>query len=118
MNELIMRWSSEALYESRLVAHNSVSGHTVIDLVNKIEEDELAEILGLGPLLFIDTVGALMYEEIDAESVNESKYNFGECDLVLSVVNELRAAGLGEDSIGVISPYSAQVNEIRRALRK
>jgi hypothetical protein len=29
------------------------------------------------PMLFIDTVGALMYEGIDEESENESKFNIG-----------------------------------------
>ena len=74
--------------------------------------------MGLGPLLMIDTAGSLMYEEVDAESISESKYNYGEADLVLQMVNELREAGLLEEAIGVISPYSAQVNEIRKALRK
>jgi hypothetical protein len=50
-----------------------------------------------GPLLFIDTAGSLMYEDIDAESIHESKLNVGECDLVVSVVEELREAGLTDD---------------------
>jgi hypothetical protein len=33
--------------------------------------------------MLIDTAGALMYEDIDEESENESKFNLGECDLVL-----------------------------------
>ena len=42
------------------------------------------------PLLFIDTAGALMYEGIETEvGVNESKYNFGEVDLVLNFMKEL-----------------------------
>ena len=42
------------------------------------------------PLLFIDTAGSLMFEGIETEvGVNESKYNFGEVDLVISVMKEL-----------------------------
>lgn len=66
------------------------------------------------PLLFIDTAGALMYEDVDEESMHESKFNGGECDLVLSIIKELKAGGLLDKNIGVISPYKAQVNEIRK----
>lgn len=45
---------------------------------------------------------------------NESKYNFGEVDLVIQMIKELMEAGLPEKEIGVITPYSAQVSEIRK----
>ena len=71
------------------------------------------------PLLFIDTAGSLMFEGIETEvGVNESKYNFGEVDLVLNVMKELFEIGLNESQIGVITPYSAQVSEIRKELKK
>ena len=34
MNQAIMAWSSDALYEGRLVAHPTVRDHTVIDLID------------------------------------------------------------------------------------
>ena len=116
MNELIMNWSSQSMYQGRLVAHNSVSQRTIQDLINDGETNETGDITG--PLLFIDTAGSLMYEGIETEvGVNESKYNFGEVDLVIHVMKELFEIGLNESQIGVITPYSAQVSEIRKELK-
>ena len=95
-----------------------MSNHTVRDLVNVEEDLDEEHILACGPLLFVDTAGAHMYEAINAESVSESKYNVGECDLVISLVQELREAGLSDSAIGVITPYSAQVHEVKKDLRK
>ena len=89
MNELIMNWSSQSMYQGRLVAHDSVSQRTILDLVNAENQENLESEI-TSPLLFIDTAGALMFEGIDTEvGVNESKYNFGEVDLVLNVMKEL-----------------------------
>ena len=60
-----------------------------------------------------------MYEAVDQEvGRNESKYNYGEIDLVIQMIKELIEAGLPEREIGVITPYSAQVSEIRKQLKK
>ena len=112
MNELIMQWSSHELYHDRLVAHGSVASATLGDL-GKFPPEITS------PLLFVDTAGALMYEEVeDSKGITESKFNYGETDLVVQVVNELLTEGISCEHIGVISPYSAQVTEIRKALRK
>lgn len=58
-----------------------------------------------------------MYEGVDVQSDNESKYNNGECDLVLQVIKELLDNGVRAEDIGVITPYNAQVNLIRKELR-
>ena len=78
MHELIMGWSSKELYNSRLIAHESVANHTITDL------SSLA--VDVNPLVLIDTAGSLMYETVDQEqqsSVTEYKSNVGEADLVL-----------------------------------
>ena len=113
------------MYEGRLVAHTSVSDRVLSDLltVNGAGEEskEAAEPADVAqcPLIFIDTAGALMYEAVDQEvGKNESKYNFGEVDLVVQMIKELLAASLPEREIGVITPYSAQVSEIRKQLKK
>lgn len=56
MHHLIMQWSSDAMYESCLVAHASVAHHTAIDLSENCE---------LPPLMFVDTAGTLMHESVD-----------------------------------------------------
>ena len=52
MNELIMKWISEKLYESRLEAHESVAKHLLCDL-DHVEKDENTSTA----LVVIDTDG-------------------------------------------------------------
>lgn len=95
------------MYDDRLCAHESVAYRSVRDLSDYAE---------LQPLLFIDTAGCLMHEAVEesASGISESKSNVGEADLVLQMIKELTSMSIKEDSIGVISPYSAQVNEVKR----
>lgn len=60
MNEAIMKWSSDAMYEGNLKAHEDVKNHTMGDLYQGSEDDLLNS-----PLVVIDTAGALMFEQID-----------------------------------------------------
>ena len=46
MNEIIMNWSSQAVYENNLRAANSVKNHSLNDLVKNLE---------IPILLYIDT---------------------------------------------------------------
>ena len=110
MNSAIMQWSSQFMYDGRLVAHESVANHSVSDLVKDSDME---------PLMLIDTAGCLMHESVEDSQtgITESKSNFGEADLVLQVISELKQQGMAEAAIGVISPYSAQVSEIRRQLK-
>lgn len=52
-------------------------------------------------------------------SLSESKYNEGEADLVIQTILELKnEVGLSNGlNIGVISPYNAQVNLIKKLIR-
>jgi superfamily I DNA and/or RNA helicase len=102
MNSLIMNWSSNAMYDGELKAHSSVSSRTMTDIVKSSTEDLLNT-----PLMLLDTAGALMYEGIDEQSENDSKYNNGECDLVIQVLKELISYGVSRSDIGVITPYNA-----------
>jgi ATP-dependent RNA/DNA helicase IGHMBP2 len=67
--------------------------------------------------MLLDTAGALMYESVDEQSENESKFNVGECDLVIQLLKELLSYGVSKPHIGVITPYNAQVNMIKKAIR-
>jgi len=74
------------------------------------------------PLAFIDTLGALPeqhYEE-DAQSSRigemESKWNEGEADIMIHLVETLLQQGLTPEDIGVITPYNAQVELLRSRL--
>jgi superfamily I DNA and/or RNA helicase len=94
MNQVIMAWSSQQMYENRLVAHGSVRNHVINDLLEE-SKDQTTELDCANPLLFIDTAGALMYEAVEEDQrVTESKLNLGEVDLVLQVVQELIDTGV------------------------
>lgn len=60
------------MYEGHLIAHETVKDRLMVDIY-KTSSDEILN----NPLLLIDTAGALMYEGVDEQSENESKYNNG-----------------------------------------
>ena len=102
MNEAIMKWSSEKLYEGRLQAHISVKSHLLKDLPGVQETDETSL-----PLLLIDTAGCDIREKEVEDEV--SKGNEGEADIAAAHVTALITAGLPPSDIAVIAPYNLQV---------
>jgi superfamily I DNA and/or RNA helicase len=102
MHEDLMRFPSEHFYGGRLVAHAGVARRT-------LSEGEV-------PLEVIDTAGAGLGE--NAEPEGDSRENPGEAAIVVRVVRALVERGLAPPDIGVISPYSAQVGALRRALEE
>ncbi|MGZ6143188.1 MAG: AAA domain-containing protein [Myxococcales bacterium] len=98
MNEKIMRYPSDALYQGQLRAHPAVAHHAIDD----------------APLQMIDTAGRGFEEETPEDS--ESKLNAGEAELAAAEVRKLLAAGVEAQDIAVISPYDAQVQKIRQLL--
>lgn len=104
MNEAIMKWSSEKLYEGRLNADSSVKSHLLKDLPGVQETDETSL-----PLLLIDTAGCDVREKEVEDEV--SKGNEGEADIVAAHVVTLITAGLQPSDIAVIAPYNLQVSE-------
>eukprot|EP00095_Tigriopus_kingsejongensis_P010403 maker-scaffold1716_size30199-snap-gene-0.9 protein:Tk10403 transcript:maker-scaffold1716_size30199-snap-gene-0.9-mRNA-1 annotation:"dna-binding protein smubp-2" len=109
MNEAIMRWASEALYQGELQAHESVRGHLLQDL-DWVQATENTSI----PLLLIDTTGCDMPELATPDEI--SKANEGEVALVCLHVEELIKSGLKAAEIAVITPYNLQVELIRLQL--
>ena len=105
MNEAIMKWSSEKLYEGRLQAHISVQTHLLKDLPGVQETDETSI-----PLLLIDTAGCDVREKEVEDEV--SKGNEGETEIVAAHVAALITAGLQPSDIAVIAPYNLQVTMI------
>ena len=97
MNEKIMRYPSDALYEGKLRAHPSVAHHAIDD----------------APVVFIDTAGRGFEEETPEES--DSQMNPGEAELAAAQVRALLAT-LAPQDIAVISPYDAQVQKLRQLL--
>ncbi|KAJ2062948.1 DNA-binding protein SMUBP-2 [Coemansia sp. S146] len=123
MHSDIMKVSSESLYESKLVAHVSVTVYTLNDLEH-VEPNAFT----CAPLVHIETAGCGMAEsseELDGASGmgsaidgSESKANMGEAQLALAHVKILIAAGVGAKDIAIITPYNAQVCLLKRLMQE
>jgi len=109
MHEAIMGFSSEAFYESTLVADESVRGHLLTDIPS-VQPGALTS----QALTFIDTAGAGYDEELEPEG--ESRRNPQEAEVVVKQVQLLVEAGMAPRDIAVIAPYSAQVRLLREML--
>jgi superfamily I DNA and/or RNA helicase len=107
MHQDIMEFSSNTFYDGQLVADASVRQHRLCDLAS-VADNELTT----SPMMFIDTAGT-GWEEV-MEDDGESKFNPGEADLVLRLVDDLVASGLPAADIAVIAPYAAQVRLLRK----
>ncbi|KAL2920015.1 Vacuolar protein sorting-associated protein 41 [Polyrhizophydium stewartii] len=123
MNERIMKFSSDELYEGKLVAHESVKDRLLTD-IDGIEHTDDTTI----PLLLVDTSGQEMHEMLEADDNaasgrgsdlgGDSKLNRGEAEIVARHVNALVKAGVPATEIAVITPYNAQVNLLQAMLKE
>ncbi|XP_071481045.1 DNA-binding protein SMUBP-2-like [Diadema antillarum] len=109
MNDSIMQWSSDQLYDGKLESHETVAGHLLKDLPG-VEENENTNLA----LLLIDTAGCDITELELEEEV--SKGNEGEADLVAHHVDNLITSGLTPAQVCVIAPYNLQVDLLRLRL--
>jgi superfamily I DNA and/or RNA helicase len=110
MHAELMAFPSTRFYDGQLRAHETVAGHTLLDL-----ELEVEEVLKAGaPLDALDTAGA-GHDEQRGEG-SDSRDNPGEAALVSRVVRRAVDSGLSPDDIGVITPYAAQAALIAAAL--
>lgn len=108
MNEQIMRFSSDWFYGGMIEAAPQVRFRGILDLDN--------------PMAWIDTSAVAGKEEFVGESFG--RINRAEADMTLDVLQEYftrigKARVLEERiDVGVISPYRAQVQLLRRLIRK
>lgn len=104
MHQKIMEFSSRYFYGDNLVAHDSVRSHL-------LRPHQL-------PVTFIDTAGCGFQEKQDPETL--SRKNSEEAALLIRQVEVLvedigTQAWLEEQiSLGIITPYSAQVDELHK----
>ncbi len=113
MHEKIMRFPSDELYESKLVAAEGVKARLLKDLPEVKETEDTIE-----PLICFDTQGGDFPEKSEEEEagkktgkvmMGESKSNEMEAALVKQHVRNLVGAGVKPEDIAVITPYNAQV---------
>nr|XP_023904057.1 DNA-binding protein SMUBP-2 isoform X1 [Quercus suber] len=101
MHELIMNWSSNELYSSKVKAHPCVAAHMLFDL-----EDVKRTTSTEPTLLLIDIAGCDMEEKKDEE---DSTLNEGEAEVAMAHAKRLVQSGVQASDIGIITPYAAQV---------
>ena len=102
MHEDIMVWSSDAMYDSKLIAAESVRFRKfeqfdkVLTLVDTTGEDDS----------FMENVG---------DDDDDSKSNLGEAEIVMQTIEKFLsdAYKILPNEIGVITPYSGQVSLLR-----
>ncbi|MCY2993824.1 MAG: IGHMBP2 family helicase, partial [Planctomycetota bacterium] len=109
MHTAIMDFSSWEFYDAELEADASVREHLLRDLPG-VSLTPLTET----PVEFLDTAGAGFEEEDEPDG--ESRLNPREAELICRQVQALLEAGLPAASIGVITPYAAQVRWLREQL--
>ncbi|KAL6715486.1 hypothetical protein ACLMJK_006447 [Lecanora helva] len=119
MHEKIMRFPSDEMYESKLVAGPNVATRRLIDLPYAVEDtDDTRE-----PVIFYDTQGGDFPEAAssddsaaDGKAVSkssllvDSKSNPSEAALVRKHVAALTTAGVHAEDIAVVTPYNAQLS--------
>jgi DNA polymerase alpha-associated DNA helicase A len=116
MHEKIMRFPSDELYDSKLIAADEVKARLLKDLDYKVAENEDTS----EPLIFIDTQGGDFPEKAEEEDKDhpkrgkgglqgDSKSNDMEAVLVSQHVGDLVQAGVRPEDIAVVTPYNAQV---------
>ncbi|KAF9306789.1 hypothetical protein BGZ74_003346 [Mortierella antarctica] len=129
MNEAIMAFPSEKLYQNVLVAGENCKDWLLKDLpsVQKKRRSGEDESDTDHPLVYLDTSMAGMMEETeDQESnggtaiagVDDSKLNRGEANTVVDYVKGLMDSGVAPEDIAIITPYSAQNALLRQMLKE
>lgn len=115
MNEKIMRFPSDELYEGKLIAADAVKARLLKDLTYDVEDTEDTS----EPVIFIDTQGGDYPEKNEDEDtgkkssirslLGDSKSNEMEAALVKQHVRKLVDAGVKPEDIAIVTPYNAQL---------
>lgn len=121
MHEKIMRFPSDELYESKLIAADEVEARLLADLPYETQgTDDTQE-----PLVFWDTQGGDFPEKAEDKEIGqkevllgESKSNEMEALVAARHVDNLVEAGIRPEDIAVITPYNGQLALLSQMLRE
>ena len=114
MHEKIMRFPSDEMYDSKLIAADAVKARLLKDLPYSVQDtDETRE-----PLMFYDTQGGDFPEKTEDEGfekktkgaiMSDSKSNEMEAALVRLHLQKLMDAGVSAEDVAIVTPYNAQL---------
>ncbi|KAF1965180.1 P-loop containing nucleoside triphosphate hydrolase protein [Bimuria novae-zelandiae CBS 107.79] len=123
MHEKIMQFPSAQLYESKLIAAETVKHRLLRDLPYKVDEtDDTRE-----AIVFWDTQGGDFPEKNEDDeikkggkgmSLGDSKSNEAEAALVKLHVSNLTGVGVKAEDIAVVTPYNAQLALLSAMLKE
>ena len=123
MHEKLMRFPSDEMYASKLIAADFVKSRLLIDLPYSVQQtDDTKE-----ALVFWDTQGGDFPERTEEEDtakstrsaiMSDSKSNEMEAALVKLHVKNLVDAGVLTEDIAVVTPYNAQLMLLSRELKE
>ncbi len=113
MHEVISDFASRIFYRGQLRPHHSVARRrlnllTALPGGVRLNTAVVQSLRAEQPMAFLDVRGET--------GKSESKMSNAEARAVREIVAGLLARGLGEDEIGIIAPYRAQVANLRRHL--
>lgn len=103
MNEKLMKFPNSEFYNGELICDEKVKDSSIDIVREDLDIDS--------PLVFIDTSNHPKRQETRLK-YSKSYINLLEAKLALKIVNDYLDLGFDEGDIGVISPYSDQVNII------
>lgn len=111
MNDSIMKFPSMQLYEDKLIGDESVKEIKLTDLPGVSRNDETNV-----QCVWYDTQGGDFPEQKLESIKGDSKYNEMELQIVRGHVKKLIESGVPPQDIGIIAPYAAQVQLLKKQL--
>ena len=121
MHEKIMRFPSDELYDSKLIAADHVKARLLKGLEYEVADTEDTR----EPLVFYDTQGGDFPEKTEDESttkksslLGDSKSNEMEAAVVAMHVRNLIEAGVRAEDIAIVTPYNAQLAVLSALLKE
>ena len=123
MNQKIMRFPSDELYDAKLIAADGVKHRLLKDLPYEVNDTEDTR----EPVVFFDTQGGDFPEKTEDDTSGEvkkstllgdSKSNEMEAAVVKMHVKTLIDAGVKDQDIAVVTPYNAQLSILSGMLRE
>ena len=104
MNSLLMKFPNEEFYNNGLKSDSSVDDINIRDILDSHQDEEA--------LLFIDTSNILDNRERHLKD-SKSIINEIEAEIAIRIADDYLNDGVGEEDIGIISPYADQVKIIQ-----